>query len=183
MMSAEDISDLEKALSIGSFERSIAGSILERARLFSVVDHHVREEDITARPTAEVRYSAKEEPDSKLLEVYGRASRKLNRLAQVDPTGAAALVAYHGDAGSRWGRGEFGRIGSVLHLTSAGRELSRRRCSGAKLDLTPDQRIENEVRLHRHKPNDARDALITRAIDEGEKLLARAVARWSEVNP
>lgn len=199
-ISTRDQADLDWFCGAGlaAFERSTCGPMLERAQAFHV-KHSVSLEiaearhrrivdrrfdlappgDLTARPTAEVRESAREEPDHGDLVRYGRVSRRMSMLDYPDQT---VLVAYFGDVGARWGRGKYGRIGSLLHLTEAGKRLATRddkKTRGAKVRQTPEARVETAVVLQDIQPQPARESLLSQGLRQAQELFDRACEAWN----
>lgn len=203
-----DQSDLEWYFGPGvsAFERSPSGAMLERQRILSVKPEPDLElqlararrkregrydepepGDLTARPTAEVRESGRDEPEHHVLMRYGKAS---SRLARMSPADQAVLAAYFGDSAARWARspgyiGRIGRLGPVMVMTAAGRRLverDRRKSRGAKLDVTPTELVENAVAREELQP--ARDkSLIEQAIEEAQAAVDRAAEAWVGTAP
>ncbi len=177
-LSYRDAAELERALSIGQFDKSTLGPQLDRLVMYSSQYHtNKRGGDPTVRITAESREVAKAEPDLYLLEVFGRVSRRLKRVSEQDAQCAAALVALYGDSGAKWGRGKYGRVGALLHLTDAGRKLARKaatKARGAKLDVSEAQRVETEVSLQELQPLPQRESMLQQALQQAQELKERA---------
>lgn len=196
MISHRDQTDLDWFFGRGlaSQERSTCGPMLDRASAFHIEHVHDPElaaarrnrkaweadpGDITARPTAEIKDAGRSEPEHHDLVRYGRVSRRLARLESQD---YAVIAAYFGDAAARWARadghiGRIGRLGPVLTLTGAGRELlerERRKSRGAKLELSDTERIENAVAMEQAPAK----TLIERALDEAREAVGRAAVAW-----
>lgn len=186
MLSSRDAWMLEKALSIGVFEKSTMGGILDHAELYS--EHEPHSGIVDARPTAEVRQQAKSEPDGELLALYGTVSRRLQRVAEQDATCAAVLIAFHGDSGSKHACAKhgLGRMGALVRFTNAGRELVRqgaKKARAAKLKLTPEQRVDSELELQQIQPVATREVLIGRALAEAQALYREACELWNANAP
>jgi hypothetical protein len=192
MLSPKHVKDLIQYFGIGTYERSPSGAILERAELFAI-EYRVSPEmaaaiaarepweappdALTARPTCEDRTVAKSEPDLRMLEIYGRVSRRLKVVAMTEGRCAAALEALYGDAGHRWARSAlpYGSMGALFCLTKAGawlREWQRRKSRGTKLRLSDAERMENAV--HAAASDVEKQELLNRAVKQAHELKERA---------
>lgn len=164
---------------ISTFERSTSGPMLERQALFYV--RHPECGELTARPTAETRAHHAPEPDDAILVRYGRISRRLARVAAVDPLSARVLAAAFGSEGARWARHERGRTAALLVFTPSGLALlERTRQDTTRFDLSDRDRlaVEVEVDLATGGRATARRMLIVRGLVEAAELLREALQAW-----
>lgn len=180
---------------VPAFERSPTGPMLERAALFHVrrtVDPELllarfaREPweppigEITARPMHETHSCEREEPSKQLLERYGRVSRRLERIARLDPQAARALALSFGADGAHWAQHERGRCVALFRLVPAGQALLARAKRAGGFVLSDAERIRVQVVLdHETRGRDKpRRQLITAAMHEANELLTRALCLW-----
>lgn len=165
---ARACADIEFALGSGGakIERSTFGAMLERWALYShdsdgrpippATDHHMK----VTRHHEEPGYDL----DFGTLARIGRGLKLLDAVGAQSPLLRAALEAFHGERGARWGReakadnsgGMGDRDVSVYPLTEMGRkwvrELRKRfPLSGA---LRADEVLANEVATQKRSPND-----------------------------
>jgi len=91
---------------------------------------------------------------------------------EVKPSPVAVLAAYYGEAGDQ--------LLPLYPLTDAGRRLLRR-SQNVMVDLTPMQRLENELAEDRRQTDAGRKALIDRAHDQAVELYQSACRTWNRV--
>lgn len=180
---------------VTAFERSPTGPMLERAALFHVrrpVDRELllarfaREPwdppvgEITARPTREQHQCEREEPQKTTLERYGAVSRRLERVARLDPQAARALALAFGSDGAHWARHERGRCVALFRLVPGGTALLARAKRAGGFVLSDAERIRVQVVIdHETRGRDKpRRQLIATAMREANELLTRALCLW-----
>lgn len=195
---------LERYFGYGRMERSPFGAMLDAAQLYnrgailnakaeqatrmkrgeevSYVDLEFHESrEITARPTAEQRLNAKDGPDDEMLAMLGSASRRLAIVRAHDPLSYQVLEAYFGDSGSKWaGRKGQTRLSALIGFTVTGQQLRRRderRNRGAKLDLSPEERMGNLV--VQAESNAVLKAMVAQARVEALGLYRFAADLWA----
>lgn len=179
MLNADDQSDLHRYFRLGYFFKSTCGPMLDRAELFSLPSEARRsKEPITARPTAEVKIQPKAEPRSEDLELFGRVSRRLSRVARRH---ALALEAYYGDAGSGAAlrSPRYGAIVSLFPLLKAWPEIAKRERKGSKLELT-DQEIAQNLASRRESGADDKGE-VAALVMLAERLKNAAEREYEEV--
>lgn len=175
-LSRRDESELKKMLSMGQFFKSTMGPQLDRLWLYSVRSRQT--EPLTARITSESREQAKADPDWDQVEVYGRASGRLQRVIERNPRWAAALISLYGDDGEKVQTSKYGRLSAIFHLTEAGgKKLAKQ--TGPKLNVSPVQRIQNALNAQDLQPLIERGALIQRVMVQAIELRELAEAAYS----
>lgn len=194
ILSIRDENDLSWFFRQTLYERSTMGYLLERAKLFdlqapaappwpTIVDGEIvyGENEVTARPTAETREQSGHVPDDQELIRFAHVSRRIMQLKQRATVSADVLEAYLGSSGERWALTKQGRIVAVYAHTATGKKLVRHSLeqnakSGAKLDLSPAERIEVIVL---GKADTGRREALARALREAEALLRAAICAWN----
>lgn len=136
---------------------------------------------LTARPTAEHAAAGGYVPDDFALRKYALVSRRLDRVASVDPLLVEALASYYGDAGARWGRTRYGRLFTLYALTPAGHKLVRMsmRSTSDAITLTAIERIGVEADLDAQQPKPKRRALLDAAARQAAELYDRMCDAWN----
>ena len=114
----------------------------------SPVAKGVRLESLDARPTAEVRQQARDEPDYDAAFTRAKVKKVLDAVARSSVQARQVLEMLFGDSGWRCAQATGGkREDALFPLTKsyqAFRDKQAKR-SAAKLELTEQQRIENTV--------------------------------------
>jgi hypothetical protein len=180
-----------------AFERSTFGGSLERASMFSVTHSMptvpvyddegnviARECGITAWPTAESRAVSGYVPESETLTRFAHVSRLLKRVEQRSRQSAQVLELLYGDLGQRWATNEpWGRLGSLFHVTSKGRQLlDEARAAKGAIDLPDTSRMEVIAAVQKAQPNVARGQALAYCQTQARALEKLATTTWVEVS-
>lgn len=180
-----------------AFERSTFGGMLDRAAAMAVEFQWPREpvlsvcgavigweSAITAWPTAELRPHGGYEPDIETAQRYARISKVMMRMERVDALASTVIACLFGDTGQRWADKDIGhgRNGALYHLTAKGKAIVAAAANrpGA-LELTAQQRIENECIGNKTKPKPELTAALAVCARQAEDLERRARAVWHSV--
>lgn len=184
-LSIADARDLDRYFSLGHFEKSTMGPILERQSLYYVPESEWNkpDEELTARITAEAREEPKVEPNTEDLELIGRVSRKLS---MVGPLYRKALEAYHGDRGAYCAvqMKTHGRIVALFEFTPAGKSLAaRERKRGKARNARPSELIERAIGKHELESDESdRGGTIAEALVQALALKERAEAAYTQAS-
>ena len=180
-----------------AFERSTFGGMLDRAASMAVEYQWPKEpvlnaagavigweSAITAWPTAELRPHGGYEPDIATAQRSARVSKVMMRVERSDALAATVIACLFGDSGQRWADKDIGhgRNGALYHLTAKGKAIITAAANrpGA-LELTAQQRIENECIGNKTKPKPELTAALAVCARQAEDLERRARGVWHSV--
>lgn len=144
------------------------------------VEHHRkdRKRQVTARPTGSSKHGGTTftvETDEEALTRSGKVSRKLRQVREIDPVAAAAIARYYGPEG--------GGLGSLWHLTAAGKTLLRRNHLGLSVDhfFSNERAAEQAKAKNLEKGDSRRRKLFESATEQASELFEAACRLWNEV--
>lgn len=178
MISHRDFADLDWFFGpgISESERSTCGPMLERAEQFSIRPRS--QGPITARPTCEVRDPGRAEPGLEYLIRYGRVSRRVKRVSELDAKAATVLSYYFGDSGAKWARSKYTRLGALIHMTATGQAMLAKEARKSRLRVvTVQAQVEGIVAAAEY------ESPVAKSLREAGELYEQASAVWARTAP